>query len=785
MIVQAYCRLLRLAFLATTVTPLLYLTASRHLQYLRGQGPLLAPAFLLTMGTGVLAVAVLNGLLGRLLRRLSDDIDDASAAQAHFADTLSERFVAPAIVASAGLSLFLELAVIRWQVSIFPILAFYKNFGLLAAFGGLGLGYALAGRSRIPLVLVGPVLGLQIVSQMALKHGFGAAQIADVVANPFVEELNYSVANVKTNVQLAAVYITLTYVFLLTALAFIPVGQLAGRLMQRTANLRAYGLNLLGSLLGVVLMHVVSMFCAPPAIWFALSFLVLISFMVANRAALLTTACASLLTLVALAWPATLEIQAVYSPYQLIEVMHSPSGYMHLHAAGAYYQRIENLDELAERGRKGDEHAEMLLGRYSIPFWANPDASKVAVVGAGTGNDVSAGLINGAESVTAVDIDPVIVRLGRIGNPHRPYDSPNVKVVVDDARSFFRTTDEQFDLIVYGLLDSHAVLSHASNVRMDSFVYTVEGLREARSCLKDGGVMSLSFYVMTPELAQKLYLMMKEAFDGRPPVAIRSTGLPDYVFMQAQGRDLTVDDDVLRRAHCKDVGKEMAQQPVVADVSTDDWPFFYMPRRVYPYSYLGMVAMVLVLTSVLLGAFMAQKPEFSHAVFFFLGAGFMLIETRGITELGLTFGNTWHVIGVVISGILFMAFLANLVVARWHIRNALVPFAVLFAALALGYVLALSGGLPSTSLGRIGAVVVLTCPIFFSGIVFSTALSSGKNVAAIMAANLMGAMCGGLLEYNSMKFGFQSLYLFGFVLYALAALSYLTARPSGLWRRHA
>ena len=42
----------------------------------------------------------------------------------------------------------------------------------------------------------------------------------------------------------------------------------------------------------------------------------------------------------------------------------------------------------------------------------------------------------------------------------------------------------------------------------------------------------------------------------------------------------------------------------------------------------------------------------------------MLIETKGITEMGLTFGNTWQVIGIVIAGILTMAFLGNCAV-QW------------------------------------------------------------------------------------------------------------------------
>jgi|TARA_B100002003_G_C13671493_1_gene339987 hypothetical protein len=46
-----------------------------------------------------------------------------------------------------------------------------------------------------------------------------------------------------------------------------------------------------------------------------------------------------------------------------------------------------------------------------------------------------------------------------------------------------------------------------------------------------------------------------------------------------------------------------------------------------------------------------------------------------------------------------------------------------------------------------------------------------------MAANLMGAIFGGLLEYNSMKFGILSLYLLGIALYAIAA-AFFIFRPA-------
>jgi hypothetical protein len=52
--------------------------------------------------------------------------------------------------------------------------------------------------------------------------------------------------------------------------------------------------------------------------------------------------------------------------------------------------------------------------------------------------------------------------------------------------------------------------------------------------------------------------------------------------------------------------------------------------------------------------------------------------------------------------------------------------------------------------------------------VFSTLVARTGNVSAAMASNLLGAMCGGLLEYNSMYFGFRFLYWIAIGLYAVA-----------------
>jgi len=175
-----------------------------------------------------------------------------------------------------------------------------------------------------------------------------------------------------------------------------------------------------------------------------------------------------------------------------------------------------------------------------------------------------------------------------------------------------------------------------------------------------------------------------------------------------------------------------------------------------------------VLSLLLLTNFLPERPRAGNLAFFLLGAGFMLVETKGITELGLTFGNSWQVIGIAIAGIMVMAFFANWIVQRFAITRSMVPYALLLVSLALGWWVAKSGGLPSTWAGRLGTALLLTSPMFFSGIVFSTLLKTRGEISGVMSANLFGAMCGGLLEYNSMYFGFQFLYLMAAGLYLLA-----------------
>jgi len=695
------------------------------------------------------------------LKKLAPLVDASSQAQAIFLDALNTNYADAAILFSAALSLFLELAVIRWQSSVFPFFAFYKNFSLIACFVGLGLGYALAARDRIPLVIVLPLLAWQFSFMSLVRYG----PEAGIMTVPFREQLTMGEAGADL-LHILFMYGLLAIVFLITALTFMPVGQLCGRLMERRTKLRAYGLNLLGSLLGVLLMLLASFLWTPPLAWFALCFLAILFFTFRTPSSMLANISFALACTIILAWPVNPLWNRVYSPYQLLEIGRSEdTGLTLISAAGHYYQRIYDYSD-AQDPRWSKVH-----GYYDFPYKAHPKLANVAVVGAGTGNDVAAALRAGAEHVEAIEIDPAIQLTGKLSHPEKPYSDPRVHAEINDARSFLRNTKQTFDLVVYGLLDSHTLLSQGSSVRLDSFVYTVEGLREARARLKPDGVLSLSFSVLSDGLGRKIYLMLQQAFDGRPPICVKAGYDGSIIFLESNDKTWSLPPRLAEDAGFMDETAYYSNPSLQADVSTDDWPFFYMPRRIYPASYLLMVFQILLLSFLVTANYFPERPKFGYLPFFFLGAGFMLVETKGITEMGLTFGNTWQVIGIVIAGILTMAFLGNCAVQWFRIKNSFIPYLFLFAALGVGWYVARSGGFSSTPSGRLETALVLTLPLLFSGIVFSTLLSTKGQVSGMMAMNLWGAICGGLLEYNSMYFGFRFLYLLAMACYLFAFVS--------------
>ena len=127
------------------------------------------------------------------------------------------------------------------------------------------------------------------------------------------------------------------------------------------------------------------------------------------------------------------------------------------------------------------EHKEYF---YQWPYAVFGDTfDNVLILGAGSGTDVAAALRHGARHVDAVEIDPLIIRIGRERHPDHPYSDPRVTVINDDARHFLRTTRKKYDLVVFALIDSLTMQSTFSGVRLESYMFTEESFRAVREHL--------------------------------------------------------------------------------------------------------------------------------------------------------------------------------------------------------------------------------------------------------------------------------------------------------------
>jgi hypothetical protein len=205
--------------------------------------------------------------------------------------------------------------------------------------------------------------------------------------------------------------------------------------------------------------------------------------------------------------------------------------------------------------------------------------------------------------------------------------------------------------------------------------------------------------------------------------------------------------------------------------ATDDWPYLYLPGRGIPILYFFMFGALLLVSLLGIRSAFGQWRTIEWR-FFFLGAGFLLLEVQNISKLALLFGTTWTVNVVVISAVLATIFLANALTARVSVRSSPVLYLTLFASLLINLALPITvfaeapAGLKELLVG-----VVMGLPFFFAGMIFSSAFAQAPDRPSALASNLLGAMVGGMLEALSFVLGVKALLVVALALYMLALAS--------------
>jgi hypothetical protein len=635
------------------------------------------------------------------------------------------------------LILFLELALIRYVAAYVRIFGFFVNFVLIATFLGMGIGLLRAKANR----------WLPTISLLAL---FGAVKLFNVLTIRGSDDKNeYLWALVPKAGYEVGIVPAVLVLFALTAVLFIPLGAGLGHEFRRFKAIKSYTLDVAGSLAGVLAFGALSALRTPPLTWFVIALAVWFALSVDLRRGLRTTlpiliGAAGALTLVA--WTANGTER--WSPYYRITTGVDPqSRFPCVYVNGMLHQCMVDF-----------RTASYTYDAYSRPYATVPRVDTALVIGAGTGNDVAILLREGAQYIDAVEIDPVIYSIGRDHHPLHPYADPRVHVHINDARAFLRQATQQYDVVTMGTLDSQTLLGGMSSVRLDNYVYTIESLQAARAHLKPGG--SLIAYHMSPRpyIGAKVYQLVATAFHQAPLPNLFARNLFNLTVVAGAGAtdvDVSVPEQLL----------EHVQLP------TDNWPYLYLREPTIPVHYLVALGGVLLIAAVCIGLALPGAPRAirdpEDAALFGTGLGFLLLESKSVTEMSLLFGATWTVNLLVFAAILICITIANLVVSRLD-RSALPTiFLGLLVALGAAYLVPASALLPfPVALQWTFGAALVAVPIFFAALIFALLFRDHPEPTRGLGVNLMGAIVGGLLEYSAMALGIKALYL-------VAALAYL------------
>jgi hypothetical protein len=727
-----------------------------------------------------------------------EEMNASSAGRRPFLDLLLISF----------LILFFELACIRFFGSTVVFLTFFTNIVLMASFLGMSVGCLAASRRQNFIDWVLPITFLAV--SLALGTFVAYQRMSNVmidVGNQSSPQLIYFGTEYRPkdpSIFVIPIEVVAGLFFVLITLAFVGLGQVMGRAFDAIpSRIAAYTTNILGSLLGIVAFFLASWFRTSPHVWFLVAVAISLYF-VTRWSALQIVSQIGLMFIVAMVSFGVAEKgQLFWSPYYKIRYVPQT---MEIDTNNISHQQMVKV---ADNGPG-----------YVLPHLLNRDAGgqpfdDVLIIGAGSGNDVQGALAYGVGHIDAVEIDPVINQRGIEDHPERPFDDPRVKIYYDDGRSFLHKHHGPYDLVEYALVDSLVLHSGYSSLRLESFLFTEQAFRDVKAKLKPGGVFAMYNYYRMGWVVQRLAKMAALVFDVEPIVIslpyqqqISETnnqsntrtfllvGVPD-----ASGKNTTLENIRAKFATQKRfwvnerpswnrgingfspdapadvaVGSWHQLAPAAVDTAgvtlwpTDNWPFLYLHARTIPLKpNLMGIGMIAVLSLAILLIFAPVRRIRPNGQMFFLGAGFMLLETKGVVHMALLFGSTWIVNSVVFFAILVMILLANLFVLLAKPRN-LLPWYIF-----LGVTLLVNTFVPMSAFLSLGATArtLLSCavifvPIFFAGVIFAASFRDSTQPDVDFGANIAGVILGGLCENLSMVLGFNYLLGVAILFYALS-----------------
>lgn len=339
------------------------------------------------------------------------------------------------------------------------------------------------------------------------------------------------------------------------------------------------------------------------------------------------------------------------------------------------------------------------------------NANNTLVIGSGGGEDILVALSGGADNVTAVELNPLVVSAvirfdSQSGNI---YNNNNVELIIDDGRRFISSSTETYDVIVLKLVDSWAAQLAGGYALSENYLYTVEAFQQYfRHLDKDNGGMlvmtrwnfelprlmplivdslvketgksreSVAKHVMVIEDRPGLYFGRSDDNQKYYPilVMIKSTPFLDgevtMVKEKAEGNkaEITMLADTYVTApfdklfnNDSTVYSEYFSTTVASNptIPTDDSPFYFAREQIPKQMIILLVTVVAIsglLSALLIYHARKTRVKFDsrssfHVLFaIFIGVGFMILEVTFIQKFLLLLGTPIMALTVILFTIL-------------------------------------------------------------------------------------------------------------------------------------
>ena len=467
------------------------------------------------------------------------------------------------------------------------------------------------------------------------------------------------------------------------------------------------------------------------------------------------------------------------------------------------------------------EHAKDLKDSYrALPFRLTPNAETL-IIGPGGGPDVVAALASGARRVTAVELNPLMLKFVRHYGPRAAnlYDRPDVEAIQSEGRNFISRTDKKFDIILMGFVDSWASVASGGLSLSENYLYTAEAFRAYYDHLTDNGllvilrwdsdvprlvsnsvenlgasaaaqrIVTLMEKHGTPEQpSQMLFMLRKRPFTAEEITEIKEKWTDANPLIMPGGPAPPLIADVLAGRTTLDQYEQ--KSPRFVGPVRDDSPFYFAIERPFgmPVAIAASLLRWLLAPSVGMLALFAffGRPQrttvgpYAGSVIYFaaLGFGFIAIELALLQNLILLVGHPIFSLSVLLFTLLATGGIGSAISKRVPMWIACIAVAAIGSLQAILLPKLVPSLLWLPLWGRIACAVVMIAPL---GLVMGMPFPSGlrRTGGGVLpeppfywGLNGIMSVIGSIVTvFVALMAGFQAAMLMGAVCYVLAALA--------------